>query len=89
MKPLRLAGARRQPHADPPLPFDVDGTVTCPQCGASALWASLAAVDLVEGEALALHLAVPPDGWFVAVRACARCGASFARKVRASPEPRA
>jgi hypothetical protein len=35
----------------------------------------------VEGEALALHLAVPADGWFVDVRACAGCGVPFARKL--------
>jgi hypothetical protein len=90
MKPSRLAeAARRPPRPGPPLPFDAAGNVACPQCGASAPWASLAPVGLLEGEALALHLAVPPDGWFVDVRACGACGVSFARKVRASDGRRA
>jgi hypothetical protein len=86
MKPSPLV-ARRQRRLDPPAPFDVEGTVACPQCGVSAPWASLAPVELLEGEALALHLAVPPDGWFVDVRACAACGVSFARKVRRRRQP--
>jgi hypothetical protein len=83
MKQSALAGARHQPRPAPLLtPFNVDGAVACPHCGASAPWSSLASVRHVEGEALALHLAVPPDGWFVDVRACAACGVPFARKVR-------
>ena len=82
MKPAALAGPRRQPRpAPPPSPLDVDATVACPHCGATAPWSSLASVRHVEGEALALHLAVPPDGWFVDVRACGECNVPFARKL--------
>lgn len=73
--------------APPPSPFDVDAAVVCPHCGTSARWSSLASVQHVEGEALALHLAVAPDGWFVDVRACAECGAPFARKLSAASTP--
>jgi hypothetical protein len=88
MKQSALAEPLRRPRpAPPPSPFDVDAAVACPHCGASARWSSLASVGHVEGEALALHLAVPPDGWFVDVRACAGCGVPFARKLSmASPQ---
>jgi hypothetical protein len=85
MKQSAHAESRHQPRpARPPVPFDVDAAVACPHCGASAPWSSLASVRHVEGEALALHLAVPPDGWFVDVRACGVCSEPFARKVRTS-----
>jgi hypothetical protein len=82
MKQSALAGPRHLKRpGPPPSPFDVDAAVACPHCGESAPWSSLASVRHVEGEALALHLAVPPDGWFVDVRACGACGVPFARKL--------
>lgn len=88
MKQSAIAGPRRQPRpGPPPSPFDVDAAVACPHCGASARWSSLASVGHVAGDALALHLAVRPDGWFVDVRACARCGVPFARKLSTESLP--
>jgi len=82
MKQNALAEPRRRPRpVPPPSPIDADAAVACPHCGASACWSSLASVRHVEGEALALYLVVPPDGWFVDVRACAGCGVPLARKL--------
>jgi hypothetical protein len=66
---------------------DLDSTVACPGCGLAAPWGALARIDVLEGAALESHLAVPPDGWFVDVRGCSRCGRSLARKVRARETP--
>jgi hypothetical protein len=56
--------------------------VACPRCGRTAPWSALHSMKVVDGAALESHLAVPPDGWFVEVRACSGCGRSLARKVR-------
>lgn len=88
MKPSATAGPRPRPRPGPQVrPFDADAAVACPHCGVSAHWSSLASVGHLEGDALALHLAVPPDGWFVDIRACAACGVPFARK-RSTARPR-
>jgi hypothetical protein len=63
-----------------PAAAGIDPTIACPHCGSAARWAALARVDVLEGDALAHHLATPPVGWFVDVRACGRCGAALARK---------
>jgi len=68
-----------------PAHVDVEATVACPRCGRSAVWGALARMRVLEGAALESHLAAPPDGWFVDVRACAGCGRSLARKVRRTP----
>jgi len=82
MKQSAIAAPRRPPRPGAPSsPFDRDAAVACPHCGASEHWSSLAPVGHLEGDALAIHLAVPPDGWFVEIRACARCGVPFARKL--------
>lgn len=60
---------------------DLEATVACPRCGFAAAWGALVRMKVVEGAALESHLAVPPDGWFVDVRACSGCGRSLARKV--------
>jgi hypothetical protein len=73
--------AARPPSPPRRAPFAVDATVACAHYGSAAVWEQLARVDIVDGDALAFHLAVRPDGWFVDVRACATCGAPFARKV--------
>ena len=67
-----------------PAAAGIDPTVACPHCGSAARWTALARVDVLEGDALAHHLATPPVGWFVDVRACARCGAALARKALAA-----
>jgi hypothetical protein len=73
-----------------PAAAGADPTVACPHCGTASPWGALARVDVLDGDALAHHLAVPPVGWFVDVRACGRCGAAFARKaLSARPETRA
>jgi hypothetical protein len=71
---VSAAPAARSLHAD--------AMVACPGCGHAVAWSALVRVQTLEGAALESQLAVPPDGWFVDVRACARCGRSLARKVR-------
>jgi hypothetical protein len=74
-----LADARPASHAC----SDLEATVACPRCGLAAVWGALVRTKVLEGPALESHLAAPPDGWFVDVRACSGCGRSLARKVRA------
>lgn len=69
----RLAAAAR---------VNLEGRVACPRCGRTAAWGALPSMKVVDGAVLESHLAVPPDGWFVEVRACSGCGRSLARKVR-------
>jgi hypothetical protein len=66
-----------------PGPADLDSTVACTSCGLAASWSAFARVEVLEGATLESHLAVPPDGWFVDVRTCSRCGRPLARKMRA------
>jgi len=61
---------------------DLDAIVACPRCRAAAAWGALVQIAVLEGAALESHLSVPPNGWFVDVRACSGCGGSLARKVR-------
>ena len=75
-RPAYAAG----PATARPAGAGLDPTVACPHCGTAARWAALSRVDVLDGDALAHHLATPPVGWFVDVRACARCGAALARK---------
>lgn len=75
----------RSPTAANPRPalyasMELDGKVACPRCGRAALWGALVRVEVLEGAALETHLAVPPDGWVVDVRACPGCGRALARK---------
>lgn len=65
-----------EPSAEP------GAMVACPHCRTVAVWGSLDRIKVLDGAALESHLTVPPDGWFVDVRACARCGRRLARKVR-------
>lgn len=77
------SSAAADPARAAPVHVDIDdATVACPRCGRSAVWGALARMKVLEGAALESHLAAPPDGWFVDVRACSGCGRSLARKVR-------
>jgi hypothetical protein len=76
----RPSAATARPEA--PASVDLYATVTCSHCGLAAVWGELARVKVLEGAALESHLAVHAEDWYVDVRACARCGRSFARKVR-------
>jgi hypothetical protein len=67
-----------------PASVDLEACVACPRCGVAAVWGALVRLDVLDGPALESHLAVPPDGWFVDVRACSGCGRSLARKVLAT-----
>ncbi len=76
MRHSPAAAAVERAHADVAL------TVRCTHCGLASAWHTLTRTEVLEGAALSRHLAAPPDGWFVDVRACRGCGRPFARKVR-------
>jgi ribosomal protein L37E len=79
---MNRSPARADARPAAPAHLELEATVICSRCGRAAAWGVLARMKVLEGAALESHLAVPPDGWFVDVRACSGCGRSLARKVR-------
>jgi hypothetical protein len=80
---MRGSTATAEARPDGRANADLDARVVCPRCGLAEVWGALVRMKVLEGAALESHLAVPPEGWFVDVRACSGCGRSLARKVHA------